>query len=467
MAVFRRAARTVFRFEPQRAARHRLKCGHPARRGGKAVVAAAMAWHKTGAMPTSLPERWRSVATLATTPPFRDFLAGRVLAATGVWVFRITTGWMVWSLTRSPAMLGVATFLLLAPQMILSPFSGVIADRRDRRAVLVWSHAASAAVKLMVGAFALAGMLTIELLLPLLVLVGSVGALSQASNKTIVAALVVEDDLATAVSLNSVVFNLAGFIGPAIGGAVIALAGPAWGFLLSSALAAAFVLSLRNIPALPPEDRSSRRSMFIDLGEALKTAASDPLLRPLLALHMASATLARPFLEFVPAIVGQGFRGGAPEVAMMTSVVGIGSVVGGLWLAQRDNSVGMLPVVLGAMVSLGVALIALAWVPYFWMALVLAFVAGFGMITRAAAIQSMVQMEAPAGMRGRIISFYGLILNGGSIVGALAIGLVAELTGISVALTLSVLAALVVWARLRPVLTKAVAERQALRAGGA
>lgn len=410
-------------------------------------------------MPTVLSDRWLNVATLATTPPFRDFLAGRMLAATGVWVFRVTTGWSVWSMTQSPAMLGVATFLLLAPQMILAPFSGVIADRRDRRFVLVVTHAVSGAMKMVVGGFALGGLLTIELLLPLLVVVGSVGAFSQASAKTIVTAFVVDDDLATAVSLNSVVFNLAGFIGPAIAGAVIALAGAAWGFALSGLLALGFVASLRRIPALPPEDTSKMRPMLVDLGEALRAAGNDPLLRPLLALHLASATLARPFLEFIPAIVGQGFRGGAGEVALLTSCVGVGSVVGGLWLAQRDNSAGMLPVVLGAMLSLGVALIALAWTPLFPLALALAFVAGFGMIARAASIQSMVQLESPPGMRGRIVSFYGLILNGGSILGALAIGLVAELVGIRIALTLSVLCALAVWWRLRAPLKSAVAAR--------
>ena len=130
-------------------------------------------------------------------------------------------------------------------------------------------------------------------------------------------------------------------------------------------------------------------------------------------------------------------------------------MVGGLWLAQRTPQRTLLPVVLGAMLLLGLVLIALAWNPWFPLSLVLAFVAGFCMISRAAAIQTLVQSKAEAAMRGRAVSFYGLILNAGSIFGALLIGFLAELLGLSWALTVSVCLALLAWLLLRGPLTRA------------
>ena len=115
----------------------------------------------------------------------------------------------------------------------------------------------------------------------------------------------------------------------------------------------------------------------------------------------------------------------------------------------------MLPVVLGAMLSLGITLIAFAWNPWYPLAVALAFAAGFGMITRAAAMQTMIQAAALPAMRGRAVSFYGLVLHMGAITGALVIGFLSELLGLSWALTLSVSAALVAWALLRRPLARA------------
>lgn len=403
---------------------------------------------------TSTLSRWREVAAVATTAPLRQYLAGRVFATTSAWVFRVTAGWAVWELTRSPALLGVTTFLMLAPSMVLAPWAGVLADRWDKRRLMFWAHLLSALLKSAVALLAFAGLLSVGTLLPMIVAVGCAGALTQAAAKTIVSALVEEDDLATAISLNSVIFNVSGFIGPALAGVAVATAGVSAGFALAAASTALFLLSLRALPALPGES-GREASIAEQLAEGLRYTFGDPLLKLLLALHLASATLARPFLDFVPALVATLFGGGTSQSASIVSASGLGAVVGGLWLAQRRGTASLLPVVLGAMVLLGVLLIALAWNPWFPLAVVLAFLAGGCMIARAAAIQTMIQMHAAPELRGRAVSFYGLILNAGSILGALAIGFLAELLGISIALTLSVSAALVAWALLRQPLTQA------------
>lgn len=412
-------------------------------------------------MRTNDSARWRQVLQLAGTPPLAQFLAGRLLATHSTWVFRVTAGWAMWEATRSPAMLGLATVALLAPQMLLAPWSGVLADRHDKRWVLAITHAAQAVLMATVAALSMAGALRAGPLLALLTAVGVAGALHQSATKTIVGALVSPDDLASAISLNSVIFNLAGFIGPALAGLAIAWGGVGAGFAVAAAASLLFLPTLRTLPATPaaPAEVSWRRQ----LGDGARYTFGEPLIRRLLLLHIASATLARPFMDFLPALATLLFDGGATQAAALTSASGAGAVAGGLWLAQRAPTRSLLPVLLGAMAALALLLIALAWVPWFELSLPLAVAAGFCMITRAAAMQTLIQAVARPEMRGRAVSFYALILNAGAMAGALVIGVLAEVLGLSWALTLAVSAALLAWALLKGPLQRTAALHPATR----
>jgi MFS family permease len=406
-------------------------------------------------MSTPALARLAHVRSVVSARPLGDYLAGRFLAMVGVWIFRVTIGWVVWDTTESPTLLGAATAALLAPQTLLAPFAGVIADRRDRKRVLQLTNAGNGTIKCLTGILALSGLLSLEVLFGCIVMASAAGALDQASAKTTVASLVAEGDVTTAISINSVLFNLAGFIGPAVAGAVIALTAPWLAFLLSGVLSLLFVVSLKRVPALPPVPTTTKTGFLSDIASAARYVVDTPLIRWIFLLHVASATLARPFMDFIPGIVGTLFDGGAFEVAMMTSAVGLGAICGGLWLAQRDNSGGVLPVVLRAFVALSLVLVACAWSPYLWLSVVLAATAGFGMIIRAAGLQTLLQTEAEKGMRGRVIAFYGMVLNGGAILGAMTIGFLGERFGLSIALTTSVSAAMVVFLVVRGPLTRA------------
>lgn len=376
----------------------------------------------------------------------------------GAWIFRVAVGWTVWEMTRSPAMVGVATLCMLGPEMILAPVSGVLADRLDRRRLLALAHIGNGAMKLVTAGLLLAGLLPLWGLLALVALTTSISGVAQAAAKTIVSSMVDEHDLATAISLNSVLFNLAGFVGPAIAGGLLVGVGPAGAVAASGALSIAFVRALRRVPPIPlPKRRAA--SLFGDLAEGAAYVWRDPFIRSLCLLHMASATLARPFMEFIPALATNHLAGGAATVALLTSSVGFGSVLGGLWLAQRDNRNGVVRVVLAAFLALSLVTVAFVWTRIEVAAAGLALAAGFGMIVRAAGLQTLLQGEADRAFRGRVMAVYALILNGGSILGAVVIGVLAERIGLSWAFTLSVGAAMLVWLSLRPKLIAAAAIR--------
>lgn len=382
-------------------------------------------------------------------------------ASMSAWMYRTTVGWVVWSSTKSPSMLGISVFLLLAPQMLLAPLSGVLADQRDKRQLMGRTQLVGGLLKIITAALALSGYLSIPVLFVLIVLVGSAGALSQAAAKTAVGTMVRRRDLPMAISLNSVIFNISGTIGPAVAGLVIAQFNPGISFLVAGLLSWLFVVLLRFAPPMPASAGAGRFWAQFKLG--LRYLLQEPVLKWLLVLHIASATLARPFLEFVPALVTTLFAGGAQKAALVVSAVGVGSVIGGVWMAQRDSghsrhttALRLLNAVLGAMLLLSACMVAFVWMPWYGVAVALAFVAGFGMITRATGIQTLVQTLSEDAMRGRTVAIYSMILNGGAIVGSLFVGFVAEITGLRWSLTISVSAALLVWLLVRRPLKRAV-----------
>jgi MFS family permease len=410
-------------------------------------------------MRTEAAGRFDRLARVALRPPLGPYLAGRFLAMTGAWVFRVAVGWTVWDLTRSTAMVGLATLAMLGPEMLLAPFSGALADRHDRRRLLVVTHAMTGSLKVLIAGIGWLGGLSIWPLLGLVALVATASGVSQASAKAIVGSMVEEADLATAISLNSVLFNLAGFIGPVIAGAILGLSGPGAAFALSGLLSFAFLLAMRLVPAIPNPAR--REARFLDdLRAGAIYVWRDRFIGPLCLLHIASATLARPFMEFIPAMAQLFHQGGATLVGLLTSAVGFGAICGGLWLAQRNNSNGVMRVVLMAYSALAGLLLAFVWLRSLPVAMGVAALIGFSMIVRAAGMQTLLQSAADAAFRGRVMAVYMMILNGGSILGAVLIGFLAERIGLAWAFTLSVSLAMAVLLRLRAPLLAGEARRR-------
>ena len=406
------------------------------------------------------PERaWQRVVRIGGTPPLRDYIIARLLDVIGKWMFRLTNSWVVWELTQSPAMVATAVLCQLAPGILFEPIGGVIADRYDRRLIMMLSSIATVALNVVIAIVAFAGMLRIDALLVVLLAYGAINAISHASGKTIVTAFVPKHELTTAVALNAVTFHTAQFIGPALAGISIALFGSSVSYVFCALLTSCFVVGLQRIPKLPPVPGAAHHGVAAAMNATLYHVLADPLLKLLFVLHIAFATLSRPFIEFIPAFVDHVFSGGATNVAIVTSAVGIGSLMGGLWLAGRDNSRGLLPVALGAMPALGLAMLLFTWSPSLWLAVAMALLAGIGMNARGSSIQSMLQLEAGVDFRGRVVALYSVLMDLGAISGALFIGLLGELIGLRGAITVSVLLALVVWWYIRIPLQQAAAGR--------
>ncbi len=407
---------------------------------------------------------WRRVARIAFTAPLRDYIFARVLEMTSKWMFRVTTPLIVWQLSHDERMLAWALVCLLLPGLVMELVGGIFADRYDRQKIMIVSCWGSLATNLLIAVFAVMGWLTLPWILGLTVLYGAVNAISHAASKTIVTAYVRREDLATAVSLNTVVFNVAGFIGPAMAAGIIYALGHAAAYVACAVFTLGFVILLKRIP--PPADEAKIQHQHHNFIEALRAGLAHilgiKLLMYVFVLHIASIALARPFLEFVPAIVHHAFGGGVRETGIMLSAFGLGSIFGGLWLASCPaNRIRLTVVALGAMPVFAAALIGIVMSPSLPWAAAFSFIAGAGMITRGGAIQSLIQLESHPAYRGRVVALHGATFEIGCIAGALLIGQLAQLVPLSVALSVSVVLLVVLWVWIRgPLKTAAEVPRE-------
>lgn len=402
---------------------------------------------------------WKRVLRIAMTPPLRDYIFARVLEMTSKWMFRVTTPMVVWQLSHDERMLAAALVALLLPGLVMELVGGIFADRYDRQKIMTVSCWASLGCNLVIAWFAMAGWLTLPWLLGMTVVYGAVNSVAQAASKTIVTAYVRKEDLATAVSLNTVVFNVAGFVGPALAAGIMYALGAAAAYLACAAFTLAFVILLSRIPA-PAHDRGSHHQSFLTaLRDGFVHILSVRLLAYVFILHIGSIALSRPFVEFVPAIVHHAFNGGVKEAGIMLSAFGLGSICGGLWLAGSEaNRVRLTTVALGAMPVFAASLIGILLSPNLGVASVFSFFAGIGMITRGGAIQSIIQLESEPAYRGRVVALHGVTFEIGCITGALAIGQLARGASLHIALGLCVALLMVLWMFIRGPLMAAAEE---------
>jgi len=187
------------------------------------------------------------------------------------------------------------------------------------------------------------------------------------------------------------------------------------------------------------------------IADGLGYAIRHPGIGPILLLQAVLAVCARPFVELLPGFAADVFGRGAPGLAVLSSTIGVGAIAGGLWLARQPGQAGLPKVVLLTSILTALTILAFALCPWFWPAVVAVALAGFAMVVAGAGTQTVLQSAVEEGMRGRVLSLFGLIFRGGPALGALAMGVASEAFGLQAPLTvgalLGLLAAALLWRR--------------------
>ena len=336
---------------------------------------------------------------------------------------------------------------------MVGPFAGVIADRVDRLRVIRTAQALSMLQATALALLAAAGWMSIELLLALVLVNGVVVGVNQPSRLSLVSSLVPRANLSTAVALNSITFNLARFVGPAVAGVLIVSYGVTAAFAVNAATFLAFLVALARIRVDDEAARLAGRrpgGVIADIVQGMGYVRGHRAIGPLLLLATVTGAGLRCVVELLPGFAAEVFARGAGGLAVLASAIGIGAVCGGLWLAQRDAVAGLARVAVAASLGTALAVLAFTVTGWFWLAAVAAVAAGACMSTGGIATQTCVQMAAEPSLRGRTLALYGIIMRAAPAVGALALGALSDLLGLRLPLTLSALACLAVgWATWR------------------
>ena len=379
---------------------------------------------------------------------YRIYATGNGISLIGTWLQRVAVGWLAWDLTHSGTWLGLVAFADLAPVVFLSPLAGALADRRDRIWVIRTTQAIGLSQAILLFALVATEAIGIWGLFLLTVLLGSANAFAQPARLALIPSLVDRESLPSAVAINSILFNNARFIGPAIAGVVIAESSVSLAFALNALTYLAFQVSLWRLSGVSIDRpfASSRSRMLSDTLEGYLYAMRHPGIGPMMGLFAASALACRGFIEMLPGFADSVFHRGPQGLAWLVATAGLGAMAGGGWMAMRRGIEGLTRLVVAHTLLISAALLAFTATSEFWVAVPCLFVAGFGLVVTGVSAQTLVQSAVDPAMRGRIMGLYGMIFRGGPALNALIIGLLSAQFGLRLPLAAGAAVAVLFWA---------------------
>jgi MFS family permease len=361
-------------------------------------------------------------------------------------VQRVAVGWLTWQLTESGTWLGIVAMAELLPSVLFSPVGGAFADKADRRKIAIVTQVIMMGQAASLAVLTIGGWIEIWSLLVLMATRGFVNAWSHPARQAMVPSLVPPDDLPAAVAMNSVFFNTARFVGPALAGVLIATWGIGWAFAFNTVSFCIFAIALVSIRIPFPEALGKKhQSLFGQLSEGFRYIIDHPGIGPILLLLSAGALLVRPVTDLLPGFSGAVFDAGATGLAWMTSAMGIGSMCGAFAIAQRGHVSGLTRVAVMNTAVMAVTLIIFAFAPNLWIALMILPIASFAMTVTGISCQSLVQNAVEGTLRGRVISIYSVVFHTGPALGALVIGALSEYFGWHWPLACSAALCLLAW----------------------
>ncbi|MDX6223223.1 MAG: hypothetical protein QOD91_2277, partial [Frankiales bacterium] len=330
-------------------------------------------------------------------PNFRRYVVGQSISLVGTWMQSVAQGWLVYTLTGSATTLGVVVALQTLPVLLLGPYAGVVADRVDKRKLMMVLQALMGVLAAVLGVLTVTHVVTLWEVYVLAVLLGLNNTFENPARQSFVLEMVGPKDLRNAVSLNSVLVNAARAVGPAIAGLLITLGGTGICFLLNAVSFGAVVASLyfMDLGALQPSRPTVRARG--QLRDGLRYVRHEPeLFVPLMMMALVGC-LAYEFQVVLPVLAKATLHGGAQEYGFLTGAMGVGAIVGGLFTAARGRT-GLRPLVSTSFVF-GVMILAAALAPNTGVELVVMAFVGAGSVSFLAKANSTLQLASAPDMR--------------------------------------------------------------------
>ena len=360
---------------------------------------------------------------------YRLFWAGSLLANLGLWIQTIALGWLIFDLTRKASWLGAVSFVGNAPTFVLGLLGGAIADRASRRAIMIVALLALASSATALATMAAFGLVTIWRVIALAVMTGTANAVYTPAMHSSIPSLVQEDDLLEAISLNSVQFNLARAVGPALAGLLYGGIGPAGCFAINASgfLTLAFIVGRLH---LPPRPVVAQPSLAHALREGMGYVRRHRVIGPAMLLAAVMSLFGFPYIIMMPALARDVLGLDATGLGWLMAAVGAGAVVGGLALALAGplgHSPRVVPV---GSVLFGLCAVGFAYVRTPTTMVGLLFALGVLQTITIASMTTIIQASVHDGMRGRVMSMLTVIFFGFATLGGVIAGTIGDHVGV-------------------------------------
>lgn len=354
-------------------------------------------------------------------PDFRLMWLGACTSTVGTWMQILAQSWLVYSISKSAVYLGLDAFFGQIPIFLLSLFGGVFADRRSRQSLLLMSQVIQMTCAFVLTALVITGVVRVWHIWCLSFTVGVAQSFGGPAYSALIPSLVEKKDLQNAIALNSIQFNLARVLGPALGGLALTKLGAAWCFSLNGISYIAVIITLLMIkPKFVPQ--SSTESIFDSMKEGINFMRNREGMLGLVLLGFVMTLLSYPLITFLPVMATTVFHGGPNTFTLFLCLSGLGSITGALVIAGMQARPGQAKRSLIVLLLLGSLMFGFGLSRFLPLSVALLFGAGACLMVVFALNSSLVQLYVDDKMRGRVMSVYNVAFRGGMPLGSLISG---------------------------------------------
>lgn len=360
---------------------------------------------------------------------FRFFFAGQFISVIGTWMQIVAQAWLVIQFTSSPFLIGLVAAFATLPSLMFALFGGVLVDRYNKKYILYCTQTCNMILALTFGALTISGLVSLPIVGLMAFLMGTVNAIDAPARQAFVSTVVNKDQLASAIALNSGMFNAARAIGPALAGALIAIMGSGPAFIVNGVSYLTVLIALRFIDYTDTPHKT-KLNAFRSIKDGIHYTFTHPLIRILLVFTGVLSIFGWSYATLVPLMAKTVFHVEARELGYLYTATGLGSVVATILVGTFSKRLSPIVFILGGNVILAVSLAAFGSTNSFAIALILLFLIGLGLLSQAATINTLIQTVVHNDFRGRVMSVYVLMFLGFAPIGNFEVGFLSEHVGI-------------------------------------
>ena len=390
-----------------------------------------------------LPEQRSGVFASMRHRNFQLYFSGQLVSNAGTWMQVVAQGWLVYDLTHSEIALGAVGFASAIPSLLATPWGGVVVDRVPKRTLLILTQTAAMLLAFILAALVFTNRVQQWHILVLAAALGLVNSFDSPARQAFVVEMVGREDLPNAIALNSLMFNGARVIGPALGGLLLAVVGAGWCFTINGISYLAVIGSLLAMELRPMGTRVSLESPWKQLVGGVRHAARQAELGGLILVSLVFSVFAISYITLLPAFVQLNLQQGAAVYGWLTAAFGVGAVIGALVIANRNAPGWRGSWLFAANILFPIMLSIFIFNTVLPISFLLELAMGAAFMIEYTMINTLLQTRVDDALRGRIMGLYTLTFLGFTPFGNLALGALSARIGLSYAVTIFAVVSLV------------------------